>query len=68
MTDYTQILVDKTDGIATITLNRPEKMNAYTRTMGEEIMAAMDDIDADDDVRAVIFTGAGEKAFCAGAG
>lgn len=67
MTDYTQILVDKTDGIATITLNRPEKMNAYTRTMGEEIMAAMDDIDADDDVRAVIFTGSGEKAFCAGA-
>lgn len=67
MTDYTQILVDKTDGIATITLNRPEKMNAYTRTMGAEIMAAMDDIDADDDVRAVIFTGAGEKAFCAGA-
>ncbi len=67
MTDYTQILVDKTDGIATITLNRPEKMNAYTRTMGAEIIAAMDDIDADDDVRAVIFTGSGEKAFCAGA-
>ena len=67
MTDYTQILVDKTDGIATITLNRPEKMNAYTRTMGAEIMAAMDDIDADDDVRAVIFTGSGERAFCAGA-
>ncbi|MEP1420734.1 MAG: crotonase/enoyl-CoA hydratase family protein [Erythrobacter sp.] len=67
MTDYTQILVDKTDGIATITLNRPEKMNAFTRTMGAEIIAAMDDIDADDDVRAVIFTGAGEKAFCAGA-
>ncbi|MEM1053566.1 MAG: enoyl-CoA hydratase-related protein, partial [Pseudomonadota bacterium] len=67
MTDFTQILVDKTDGIATITLNRPEKMNAYTRTMGAEIIAAMDDIDADDDVRAVIFTGAGERAFCAGA-
>lgn len=67
MTDYTQILVDKADGIATITLNRPEKMNAYTRTMGAEIIAAMDDIDADDDVRAVIFTGAGERAFCAGA-
>ncbi|MHA7819232.1 MAG: crotonase/enoyl-CoA hydratase family protein [Erythrobacter sp.] len=67
MTEYTQILVDKADGIATITLNRPEKMNAYTRTMGEEIMAAMDDIDADDTVRAVIFTGAGERAFCAGA-
>ncbi|MEO0690934.1 MAG: crotonase/enoyl-CoA hydratase family protein [Pseudomonadota bacterium] len=67
MTQYTQILVEKADGIATITLNRPEKMNAYTRTMGEEIMAAMDDIDADDQVRAVIFTGAGDRAFCAGA-
>ncbi len=67
MSDFTQILVEKADGIATITLNRPDKMNAYTRTMGAEIMAAMDDIDADDAIRAVIFTGAGEKAFCAGA-
>ena len=67
MSEYTQILVDKTDGIATIILNRPKKMNAYTRTMGQEIMAAMDDIDADDDVRAVIFTGSGDRAFCAGA-
>ncbi|MEL6486625.1 MAG: crotonase/enoyl-CoA hydratase family protein [Pseudomonadota bacterium] len=67
MTHYTQIAVEKSDGIATITLNRPEKMNAYTRTMGGEIIAAMDDIDADDAVRAVIFTGAGERAFCAGA-
>ncbi len=67
MTDYIQIIVAKNDGIATITLNRPDKMNAYTRTMGQEIMAAMDDIDADDTVRAVIFTGSGERAFCAGA-
>lgn len=67
MTTYTQIIVTKAAGIATITLNRPEKMNAYTRTMGAEIMAAMDDIDADDAVRAVIFTGSGERAFCAGA-
>lgn len=67
MTQYTQIIVTKADGIATITLNRPEKMNAYTRTMGEEIMAAMDDIDADDGCRAVIFTGSGSRAFCAGA-
>lgn len=67
MTTYTQIIVTKADGIATITLNRPDKMNAYTRTMGEEIMAAMDDIDTDDAVRAVIFTGSGERAFCAGA-
>ena len=67
MTKGTQITVEKADGIATITLNRPEKMNAYTRTMGQEIIDAMDDIDADDTVRAVIFTGAGERAFCAGA-
>lgn len=67
MTDYTQIIVAKAGGIATITLNRPDKLNAYTRTMGEEIMAAMDDIDADDAVRAVVFTGSGERAFCAGA-
>jgi len=67
MTEHTQIIVEKSDGIATITLNRPDKMNAYTRTMGQEIITAMDDIDADDAVRAVIFTGSGEKAFCAGA-
>jgi enoyl-CoA hydratase/carnithine racemase len=67
MMEYTQIIVTKDDGVATITLNRPDKMNAYTRTMGQEIIAAMDDIDADDAVRAVIFTGAGERAFCAGA-
>ncbi len=67
MTEPTQITIDKNEGIATITLNRPDKMNAYTRTMGQEIIAAMDDIDADDAVRVVIFTGAGEKAFCAGA-
>jgi hypothetical protein len=52
MTTPTQIKVEKADGIATITLNRPEKMNAYTGTMGAEIIAAMDDIDADDTVRA----------------
>lgn len=67
MTKPTQIIVTKADGIATITLNRPDKMNAYTRIMGQEIIVAMDDIDADDSVRAVIFTGAGERAFCAGA-
>lgn len=64
---YDQIIVEKADGVATITLNRPQKMNAYTRHMQSEIVAAMDDIDADDDIRAVIFTGAGERAFCAGA-
>ena len=67
MTDFTQIRLDKADGIATLTLYRPEKMNAFTRTMMDEIIAAMDDTDADDSVRAVIVTGHGERAFCAGA-
>jgi enoyl-CoA hydratase/carnithine racemase len=67
MTSFTQIIVDKKIGVATITLNRPEKLNAYTRHMQGEIIAVMDDIDADDDIRAVIFTGAGDRAFCAGA-
>jgi enoyl-CoA hydratase/carnithine racemase len=64
---YSQITLDITDGVATIQLNRPEKLNAFTRTMGDEIIAALDRTDADDAVRAVIFTGAGERAFCAGA-
>lgn len=55
------------DGIATITLNRPERMNALTYEMGLELMAAFNETDADDDVRAVIVTGAGDRAFCAGA-
>ncbi len=67
MTDYTQITLDKADGIATLTLNRPEKLNAFTRTMMDEIIAALDDTDVDDSVRAVIVTGQGERAFCAGA-
>jgi enoyl-CoA hydratase/carnithine racemase len=67
MTDYTQILYEVADGIATITLNRPEKMNAFTNVMMREMCAAFDSVDADDAVRAVIVTGSGERAFCAGA-
>ncbi|MEP2235623.1 MAG: crotonase/enoyl-CoA hydratase family protein [Alteripontixanthobacter sp.] len=67
MTDYTQIKFDVADNIATITLDRPEKMNAYTKVMMAEIIDAIDRTDADDDVRAVIFTGSGDRAFCAGA-
>tara|TARA_R100001244_G_scaffold6593_27_gene8292 strand:+ start:17674 stop:18546 length:873 start_codon:yes stop_codon:yes gene_type:complete len=67
MTDYTQILYDVADNIATITINRPEKMNAFTGTMIREMTDAFDRIDADDDVRAVVVTGAGDRAFCAGA-
>jgi len=64
--DYSQILYDVADHVATITLNRPEALNAFTGTMMNEIIDAFDRIDADDDVRAVIVTGAG-RGFCAGA-
>lgn len=67
MSDFTQILYEVADGIATVTLNRPEKMNAFTGTMMQEMCAAFDLIDADDAVRAVIVTGSGDRAFCAGA-
>jgi enoyl-CoA hydratase/carnithine racemase len=60
------ILYAVEDGIATITLNRPEKMNAFTSKMRDELIAAFDESDRDDTVRAVIVTGAG-RAFCAGA-
>ena len=67
MANVTQILLEKDGPVATITLNRPEKMNAYTRVMMQEMIDALDDTDADDNIRAVIFTGAGDRAFCAGA-
>ncbi|WP_018655725.1 enoyl-CoA hydratase-related protein [Actinomadura flavalba] len=63
---YTQIAYDVQDGIATLTLNRPDRMNAYTETMRAETLDAFDRIDADDAVRVVVVTGAG-RAFCAGA-
>ncbi|MBL0916957.1 MAG: enoyl-CoA hydratase/isomerase family protein, partial [Sphingopyxis sp.] len=64
---FEQIRLDKHEGIALLTLYRPEKMNAFTADMMAEIIAALDECDADDSVRAVIFTGHGEKAYCAGA-
>jgi enoyl-CoA hydratase/carnithine racemase len=64
--DYTQILYSVDQSVATITLNRPDKLNAFTNTMMREVIDAFDRVDADDDVRAVIVTGAG-RGFCAGA-
>ena len=64
---YSQIKLDVVGGVATITLHRPEKMNAFTRVMMDEIIQAIDTTDADDSVRAVIVTGHGDRAFCAGA-
>jgi enoyl-CoA hydratase/carnithine racemase len=67
MPTFETLLYSVEDGIATITLNRPDKMNAFNTTMMKEMIAAFDETDADDNVRAVIVTGAGDRAFCAGA-
>ncbi|MEQ1698791.1 MAG: crotonase/enoyl-CoA hydratase family protein [Ilumatobacteraceae bacterium] len=64
--EYTQIRYEVADHIATITLHRPEQLNAFTGTMMREVIDAFDRVDADDDVRVVIVTGAG-RGFCAGA-
>jgi enoyl-CoA hydratase/carnithine racemase len=64
--DFEQITSELGDRVLTITLNRPERLNAWTATMGRELMEAFDRADADDEVRAIIVTGAG-RGFCAGA-
>jgi enoyl-CoA hydratase/carnithine racemase/RimJ/RimL family protein N-acetyltransferase len=64
--EFQQITTEVTDHVLTITMNRPERLNAWTLTMFEELMTAFDQADSDDEVRAVIVTGAG-RGFCAGA-
>ena len=64
--EFQDILYDVSEGIATITLNRQDKLNAFTGRMMHEIISALDITDADDNVKVVIFTGAG-RAYCAGA-
>jgi enoyl-CoA hydratase/carnithine racemase len=64
--DYEQITTQLDDAVLTVTLNRPDRLNAWTQTMGRELIHAFDRADADDEVRVVIVTGAG-RAFCAGA-
>lgn len=63
--DYREIIYRKEDGIATITLNRPEKGNAYTPVMLDEMVAAIEDFKRDAGARVLVFTGAG-RSFCAG--
>ncbi len=60
------LIYDVADGIATLTLNRPEKLNAWTGQMGTEVREAMEAAEGDSNVRAIILTGAG-RGFCAGA-
>lgn len=64
--EYSQIIYAVSDRVATITLNRPEQLNAFTGLMMRELIDAFDRVDADDDVRVVVVTGAG-RGFCAGA-
>lgn len=64
--DFETLLYAVVDGVLTLTLNRPDKLNAFTQQMGRDLIGAFDAADADDAVRAVIVTGAG-RGFCAGA-
>jgi enoyl-CoA hydratase/carnithine racemase len=66
MTSFEQILYDVAGGVATVTLNRPDKLNAWTLQMEKEVQAALAQAEADDQVRVIILTGAG-RGFCAGA-
>ena len=63
---YETVATEIRDRILTVTLNRPDRLNAFNSTMLEELLQVLDDADADDEVRAIIFTGAG-RGYCAGA-
>jgi enoyl-CoA hydratase len=63
---YEHILVDVEDGVAILTLNRPEKLNAMNRKLGQELHHAVKQAEADDAIGCIVITGAGERAFSAG--
>ncbi len=65
--NYETILVDRQDGVATVTLNRPRVLNAMNLALSRELCHAVAQLEADDDVRAIILTGAGDRSFSAGA-
>ena len=65
--NYETLLYEQREGVAWVTINRPEKLNALNRTVLDELKICLELIQKDDSVRAVILTGAGEKAFAAGA-
>jgi enoyl-CoA hydratase len=65
--EFKYIIYEKSEGIATITLNRPEALNAFSKEVVEEILRALEDVESDENIRVIVLTGAGEKAFSAGA-
>ncbi|VUT27555.1 MAG: Enoyl-CoA hydratase [Candidatus Syntrophoarchaeum sp. GoM_oil] len=65
--DLENILYEKADGVATITFNRPKALNALNTPVMTDVRTAMQDAEADESIRVVVITGAGGKAFCAGA-
>ncbi len=65
--EFKFIIYEKNEGIATITLNRPEALNAFSKEVAAEVLQAVEDIRNDENTRVVILTGSGEKAFSAGA-
>lgn len=65
--NYENILVEREDNFAMVTINRPQVLNALSVATIDELLCAVDDLDADEGIRAIIVTGAGEKAFVAGA-
>ncbi|MGD0495983.1 MAG: enoyl-CoA hydratase-related protein [Candidatus Bathyarchaeia archaeon] len=65
--EFKFIIYEKSEGVATITLNRPEALNVFSKEVVEEILRALEDVKSDENVRVVVLTGAGEKAFSAGA-
>ena len=66
MSEFETLLYDVADGVGFITLNRPEKLNSCDKTMIDELSGLYEELRYDDDVRAIVLTGAGEKAFCTG--
>ncbi|OGA23578.1 MAG: hypothetical protein A3H34_04790 [Betaproteobacteria bacterium RIFCSPLOWO2_02_FULL_67_19] len=60
------LLIDVTEGVATVTLNRPKQLNALSRQLRSNLLVALQELNRDDDVGAIIFTGAGDKAFSVG--
>jgi enoyl-CoA hydratase len=65
--EFEDIIFEKNQGVATITLNRPEALNAFSNEMIAEVLGAIEDVKKDNDIRVLVLTGAGEKAFSAGA-